>query len=335
MDRPDNVVSPVAEVALAASELRARLGATAERARDFAERARATSTRRAYRHDWRHFSAWCDEHGLPALPAAPETVALYLADLAGRPEPERPKVATLARRLAAIARAHRDAGADSPVRRAPADIVWRGIRRELGAAPAGKTPLLTADVRRMVEYLPDGLAGARDRALLVIGFAGAFRRSELVALDVADVRRGPHGLTIVIRRSKTDQEGHGRLVGLPAGAHALTCPVRAYTDWLAIGGITRGPVFRPVTRYDTLRSTRLTDQSVALIVKRAAVGAGLDPAPYGGHSLRAGLATAAAQAGVGERAIMAQTGHRSVLMVRRYIREGSLFRDNAAAALGL
>jgi integrase len=187
----------------------------------------------------------------------------------------------------------------------------------------------------MVECLPDGLAGARDRALLLIGFAGGFRRSELVALDVADVRRGRDGLTIAIRRSKTDQEGAGRLVGLPAGAQALTCPARAYANWLAIGGISRGPLFRPVTRYDTLRATRLTDQSVALIVKRAAVAAGLDPTPYGGHSLRAGLATAAAQAGVEERAIMAQTGHRSVLMVRRYIREGSLFRDNAAAALGL
>lgn len=331
----DSAIGPVAEIAVVAAELRARLGSTAERAREFAERARAASTRRAYRHDWRHFSTWCDGHGLPALPAAPETVALYLADLAGRPEPDRPKVATLARRLAAIARAHRDAGEDSPVRRTPADVVWRGIRRELGAAPSGKAPLLTADVRRMVECLPDGLAGARDRALLLLGFAGGFRRSELVALDVTDVRRGREGLTITIRRSKTDQEGHGRLVGLPVGVHPLTCPVRAYTDWLAAGDITRGPVFRPVTRYDTLRPTRLTDQSVALIVKRAAVGAGLDPAPYGGHSLRAGLATAAAQAGAGERAIMAQTGHRSVLMVRRYIREGSLFRDNAAAALGL
>jgi site-specific recombinase XerD len=325
----------IADVADVAAELRLRLGSTAERAREFAERARATSTRRAYRHDWRQFVAWCDGHGLPALPASPETVALYLAAMASQPLETRPKVATLARRLAAIGRAHRDAGEESPLHRAPADIVWRGIRRQLGVAPVGKAPLLTADVRLMIERLPDGLAGARDRALLVIGFAGAFRRSELVALDISDVRVASAGLTIALRRSKTDQEGHGRLVGLPRGRLALTCPVRAYHDWLAISGLSRGAVFRPVTRYDTLRPTRLTDQSVALIVKRAALAAGLEPAHYAGHSLRAGLATAAAQAGVDERSIMAQTGHQSVMMVRRYIRDGNLFRDNAAGSVGL
>ena len=146
---------------------------------------------------------------------------------------------------------------------------------------------------------------------------------------------GGTGLPYNIRRSKTDQEGAGRTVGLPYGSTPLTCPVRAYEDWLTASAITSGPLFRPITRHGTLRPRRLTDQSVALIVKRAATAAGLNPRDYAGHSLRAGLATAAAMAGVSERAIMAQTGHRSVLMVRRYIREGSLFRENAAAAVGL
>jgi integrase len=178
----------------------------------------------------------------------------------------------------------------------------------------------------------------RDRALLLVGFAGAFRRSELVSLDVADVADvvfNRDGLVVTLRRGKTDQEGVGRKVGLPFGSNPLTCPVRALRAWLDVAAIARGPIFRPVDRHAHISDTKLTDQSVALIVKRCAKAPGLDWERYAGHSLRSGLATAAAMADVSERAIMAQTGHKSLPMVRRYIRDGSLFRRNAAGAVGL
>ncbi len=188
----------------------------------------------------------------------------------------------------------------------------------------------------MVETLQlDTLRGRRDRALLLVGFAGAFRRSELVSLDVGDVAFNTDGLVVQLRRSKTDQEGQGRKVGLPFGSNPLTCPVRALRDWFSQGNITLGPIFRSIDRHGNLKPMRLTDQSVALIVKRSAKTAGLDWERYAGHSLRAGLATAAAMADVSERSIMEQTGHKSLPVVRRYIRDGSLFRRNAATAVGL
>jgi len=156
-----------------------------------------------------------------------------------------------------------------------------------------------------------------------------------VALDVADVQKSTDGLRITVRQSKTDQEGAGREVGIPHGQHPETCPVRALRAWREAAGISEGPIFRGVNRHDQLQGGRLTDRAVALIVKRAAERAGLDPSSYAGHSLRAGLATAAAAGGAPERAIMRQTGHRSVVMVRRYIRSGSLFQENAAAYVGL
>ncbi len=199
-------------------------------------------------------------------------------------------------------------------------------------------PALADDVRAMVAALPETTAGARDRALLLLGFAGALRRSELVALDVADVdttRAAREGLVVTVRRSKTDQEGAGQVVGLPRGQHAETCPDRALAAWLELAGIAAGPIFRAVDKAGRVRRTRLSGYDVARIVKRAAERAGLDPARYAGHSLRAGLATSAAIAGAEERDIMRQTRHQSVTVARRYIRDGSLFRRNAAGTVGL
>ncbi len=167
-----------------------------------------------------------------------------------------------------------------------------------------------------------------------MGFAAALRRSELVGLDVGDVAFTREGLVISLRRSKTDQEGQGRKIGIPAGMHPATCPVKALRAWLGAAGLEDGPVFRPLTRGGAVRTGRLSDKAVARIVKRTAQAAGLDPNEYAGHSLRAGLATSAAAAGVSERAIMQQTGHKSIAVARRYIREGSLFRENAAGAVG-
>jgi integrase len=255
---------------------------------------------------------------------------LYLMDLAGVA-----KTSTISRRLAAIAEAHRTAGCPSPTDDPTVKAVWAGIRRVHGTAADGAAPLTIGLLRRIVDALPDDLAGERDRALLVVGFAGALRRSELVALDVADVEERHEGLVVGIRRSKTDQEGAGRHVGLPYGSNPATCPVRSLRTWLEAAEISSGPVLRPVTRHGKVGPGRLSAASANRIVQRAVLRAGLDSRPYSAHSLRAGLATSAAEAGVSERAIMAQTGHRSVTVARGYIRSGSLFRDNAAAQVGL
>ncbi len=307
-----------------------QLAAMLNQAQDYARLSRATNTQRAYRADWADFSAWCAGHGQPALPATPQTVLLYLTDAA-----DRCKVSTLQRRLTTISQAHKAERHPSPTGDPAVRAVWAGIKRTKGTAQHGKTAAVTEDLRRMVRALPQtSTIGKRNRALLLLGFAGAFRRSELVGLDIADVVVTGDGLVVTLRRSKTDQEGAGRTVGIPYGSDPTTCPVRATTGWISAAGLTAGPLFRSITRHGKVQG-RLSDWAVAQVVKAAATGAGLDPTLYAGHSLRAGLATAAAQAGVSERAIMAQTGHKSLPMVRKYIRAGSLFQDNAAAKVGL
>src|SRR4051794_40678799 len=293
----------------------------------FVRAAKAPSTLRAYRSDWAHFTRWCDEHGVLALPATAETVALYLTGLAATHRP-----ATMTRRLTAISKAHQIAGHPSPatMQQPAVSETLKGIRRTLGTAPKVKAALLTADIRRLLASLPDNLAGHRDRSVLLLGFAGGFRRSELAALDVEDVQLTDDGLVVKLRRSKTDPEGKGRDVGIPYGSNPSTCPVQALNAWKTAAAISEGALFRGVDRHGHVGSIRLHKDSVGLIVKRAAEAAGLDPAKYAGHSLRAGLVTQGYLNGAGELAIMRQTGHRSLEMVRRYIRDGSLFRREFA-----
>lgn len=309
----------------------AALAATAVEAEAYHSQARAAATLRAYRTDWRAFEAWCATHQLTSLPAAPETVALYITEMA-----RRAKVSTVTRHLASIAQAHKQQGHDSPTRAAVVQNVLKGIRRAKGTAPTQKAAAEIAIIRAMVEQLDDSLQGVRDRAILLIGFAGAFRRSELASLTLADVQFTNDGLVITLRRSKTDQEGEGYLKGIPYGSTLATCPVRALRAWLDASGITTGSLFRSVWKGGRrLRPRGLNDRAIAEVVKRAAAAAGYDPARFSGHSLRAGLATSAGAAGVDERTIMEQTGHKTTTMVRRYIRRGSLFRNNAAAKVGL
>lgn len=302
-----------------------------EAARGYWENDRAANTATAYRSDWQQFEAWCGLHGLAAMPAAPATVGLHLADMAGHDY----KLGTIERRLAAITAAHQDAGHELNTKHTAIKKLLAGIRRTLGRAQQPKAALLTEDVRAMVKGLPEGLLGDRDRALLLVGFAGALRRSELVGFNVEDVKFEQAGMVLTIRRSKTDQEGQGQQIAIPYGRHATTCPVRALQAWLEAAGIASGPIFRAVNRHGHVAAGRLSDKAVALVVKRAALAAGLDPANYAGHSLRSGMATSAARAGADERSIMNQTRHRSVAMVRRYIQRGQLFADNAAGQLGL
>jgi site-specific recombinase XerD len=308
------------------------LASEIESAQRYASQAKAASTLRAYASDWRDFGSWCQARGVPVLPALPQTVALYLTSMADK----NIKPATMQRRLAAISKAHSAAGYDSPasMRHAAVSEVWKGIKRSKGTAQTVKAPIVTDNLRKMVATLPSTLAGARDRALLLVGFAGAFRRSELVALNVADVQEVPEGLAITLRRSKTDQEGSGRKVAIPYGGTLETCPVRSLKAWIVFAEIQDGPLFRSINRHGQIRN-RLTDKSVALIVKKYTGAAALDSRQFSGHSLRAGLVTSAAIAGVSEHSIMRQTGHRSSAMVRRYIRDANLFRENAAARVGL
>jgi site-specific recombinase XerD len=307
-----------------------RLGPSIERAKEFMSMAKAPATVKAYRSDWRDFEGWCETKGIRALPATAETVACYVSDLAAVRS-----VSTIQRRMSAVSQAHQAAGHESPTRSAVVQTIMAGIRREKGTAQKGKRPALVGQIRRMVKSAPDGLLGMRDRALLLLGFAGAFRRSELVGLDVEDVEFVEDGLVVTLRRSKTDQEGEGRKVGIPHGRGNETCPVRAVRFWLDGAGISEGPLLRSVNRHGRVQPGRLSAKAVALVVKRYAEAAGLESVEFSGHSLRAGLATSAAMAGASERAIMNQTGHRSVQMVRRYIRDGSLFRENAADVVGL
>jgi site-specific recombinase XerD len=301
-----------------------------EQVREYIRASKAENTLRGYQSDWRDFCAWCEAHSLGPLPAASETVASYIAVCASHL-----KVGSIQRRLNAIAEAHKAVGLESPTRSAIVANTMKGIRRTMGTAATQKAPALTDDIRAMVDATDSGLIGLRDRALILLGFAGAFRRSELVGLIAEDCAFSKDGLTITLRRSKIDQQGAGRKVGIPYGSNPETCPVRVLQAWIEQAGVTAGPLFRSINRHGQLQSGGLSGLDVARVVKKLADRAGLDAGKYAGHSLRAGHATAAAIAGASERSIMNQTGHRSVQMVRRYIRDGSLFRENSAGKLGL
>jgi integrase len=288
---------------------------------DYIAAALSDNSRRAYRSDLNHFLGWGG-----TVPATPEMVAVYLAAHAGHHAP-----ATLARRLITISKAHTAQGLPSPTGSALVKTTLRGIRRTHGAAQRQVAPAVKEDVLAMVAGLV-GVKGTRDRALLLIGFAGAFRRSELVALTVADIANAQQGLIITLLRSKTDQEGIGRKVAIPF-ARGAVCPVIALQKWLEVSSITEGPIFRAVNRHGVISDTSLDPQAVAWVVKERAKAAGLDPNKYSGHSLRAGLVTSAAQMGVSSWKIRAQTGHASDAMLSRYIRDANIFVDNAAGAV--
>jgi len=301
-------------------------------AAEYVEAGKADATLRAYRADWRHFETWCHIHGFLPLPAGPDVLALYLADFGGRQA-----AATLARRLTSINKVHRAAGHPAPglMEHLPVGETLKGIRRTHGTEQHPKQPLFTAELRVIADHLPDTLIGIRDRALLLLGFAGAFRRSELVNVRLEDVGETEEGLVIRVRRSKTDPEGKGRQVAIPYGSSPLTCPVRSWRQWKEAAGLTAGPLFRRIDRHGSVNDRGLHRDSVGAIVKRAVKAAGLDPKLYAGHSLRAGLCTQAYVNGARELDIMRQTGHKSLETVRKYIRGRGLFRDNPAAKLGL
>lgn len=309
-----------------------------DRADEFARRARSANTRRAYDSDWTVFTRWCGDHGLQPLPAAPETVRIYVGELAAMGR----KPSTITRHAASIAVVHRRAGHVPPP---TADPLFRetlsGIRKTLGVAPAKKAAAELGVLQAMIAATPllgdDGRplpGGVRDRALLLLGFAAFARESELAGLDAEDVREVDDGLRLTVRSSKTDQEGAGQEVGVPYGSHAETCPVRALRAWRRVLHAESGPLFRTVTRWGHI-GERMSPEAVGDVVKRAAARAGYDPALFAGHSLRSGGATAAAKGKAPDRAIMRQGRWSSERIVRGYIRSATLFEENAAAFTGL
>jgi site-specific recombinase XerD len=309
-----------------------RLGRNAEK---LAAHSRAANTVLAYSADWRRFSAWCKEFGRQALPASAATVALYVSEFAGAKS-----ASTVVRWVAAIAAEHRRAGHVDPTKQPPACEVIAGIRRTPARGPShAKAAVTVPELRRMVRAARKRAApwGARDAAILLVGFAGGFRRSELVSLELADVGAfSAAGVMLHLRRSKTDQESHGRAVAIARGAARATCPVRALKEWIRVRGAWPGPLFCPIAAlHCTIQHRRLSDCVVWGVVKRAASAAGLDAAKFGAHSLRAGLVTAAHESGASDSAIMSATGHKSVTTLARYIRSNGSGAFSSCPSRGL
>jgi site-specific recombinase XerD len=273
------------------------------------------------------FTAWCAAHKVSPLPAAAEAVAAFLGVEADRGL----KASTIGRRLAAIRYAHQLAGLPTPADDERVRAIVRGIRRAIGTATAPKAPATNDRLLAMVAARRDSLAACRDRALLLLGFAGAFRRSELVALDCEDIEETGEGLKINIRRSKSDQEAAGATVAIVRGS--VACPVEALRAWLSEADISTGAIFRRVNKADKVLPHRLTAQTVALIVKAYATRAGFDSRLFAGHSLRSGFLTSAARRGASVFKMMDQSRHRSIDTLRAYVRDAEVFRDHAGAGL--
>lgn len=288
--------------------------------RQYVNEALSANTRRAYRTDMEHFMAWGG-----SVPASPEVVAQYLTDHAPTLA-----MATLSRRLVSIAKAHTLQSFPDPVKDDLVKMTMRGIRRVHGKPQAQVSPILKEDLVVMLSHVPYTVKGKRDRALLLLGFCAALRRSELAAVRIENVSFSSRGMVLTLPRSKTDQTGQGRKIGIPFGRGKI-CPVLSLKDWITHLGADAGSLFMPITKGSHLGVGRISDRAIADIIKFYAEKAGLDPVSYSGHSLRSGLATSAAQHGISSWKIRQQTGHKSEQMLARYIRDGDLFTNNAAS----
>lgn len=295
---------------------------------------KAEHTIDAYESDWLDFCDWCRYHHEKSFPAGTAAIVNYINDLA-----DYAKFATIRRRISAISEnfnAAVTAGVieENPCREWIVRETLVGLSRQKGGAQKGKTPLYWEDLEKIVKTMDlKNLRDVRDKAILLLGFMGAFRRSEISGLDVEDIRFLPQGAIVTVRQSKTDQTAEGQQVGIPYISNTSMCAVTALKAWLSKGGITSGPLFRNMNRKGEANARRLSDKSINLILKKYVQRIGLSPELYGAHSLRHGFATSAALHGVEERLIMKQTRHRSVDMVRRYINEASLFVNNPISAM--
>ena len=287
---------------------------------------KANHTIDANESDWNDLCDWCRYHHQTSYPGKPETIVNYINDLA-----DYAKASTIRRRISAISENYNASGdhVENPCRAWIVKEALIGLTRLKGTVQKGKTPIYWEEIEEMIHRMDlSSLQALRDRAVLLLGFMGAFRRSELAGLDVEDIRKYPQGIVVTIRHSKTDQTSAGQQIGIPYLSHSSMDCIHALQEWLTAAGITSGPLFRSFLKNGKVSSRRLSDKSINLIVKKYAASIGLNPEMYGAHSLRHGFATYAALQGVEERLIMKQTRHRSVEMVRRYINEADLFTNN-------
>ena len=290
---------------------------------------KASNTVRAYKSDFNHFGVFCAQNGFKSLPSEPKIVSLYLTHLSTKDA----KMSTLKRRLVSIGVIHKLKGHYLDTKHPSIIENIMGIKRRKGSLQKAKKPLLINSLKEIINVIDqqnkEEIKKLRDRSIILIGFSGGFRRNEIVSLNYDDLDFVPEGLKISIRRSKTDQFGEGFIKALPYFDSSQYCPVISLKKLLDLSKINSGPVFRRFVKGSKLSENRLTDQTVALLIKEYLNLAGIDNKNFSGHSLRSGFATSAAESGAEERSIMAMTGHKSAEMVRRYIKEANLFKNNA------
>jgi site-specific recombinase XerD len=290
---------------------------------------KANNTIRAYKSDFNDFELFCIQNGFKSLPSEPKIISLYLTSLSSK----NIKMSTLKRRLVSIGVVHKLKGHYLDTKHPLIIENIMGIKRRKGSTQNGKKPLLINNLKVLIKAINklniNPIIKFRDRTIILIGFSGGFRRNEIVSLNYDDIEFVPEGAKITLRKSKTDQYGEGFLKGIPYFDNPVYCPVISLQNWLKISEINSGPLFRRFSKGSKLTEMRLTDQTVALIIKKYLNLAGLDSKNYSGHSLRSGFATSAAESGAEERSIMAMTGHKSTEMVRRYIKEANIFKNNA------
>ena len=293
------------------------------------EHSKAPNTIRAYQSDFKDFRLFCSKNGFRSLPSESKTVSLYLTHLSTNEA----KISTLKRRLVSIGVIHKLKGYYLDTKHPAIIENIMGIKRRKGSIQKSKKPLLINDLKNIINVIDqqekENIKKLRDRSIILIGFSGGFRRNEIVSLNYDDLDFVSEGLKISIRRSKTDQFGEGAIKALPYFDSTQYCPVVSLKKWIEISNISSGPLFRRFSKGSKLTENRLTDQTVALLIKEYLLLTGIDSKNYSGHSLRSGFATSAAESGVEERSIMAMTGHKSTEMVRRYIKEANLFKNNA------
>ena len=290
---------------------------------------KANNTIRAYKSDFRDFGLFCAQNGLRSIPSDPNTISLYLTYLSTKDV----KLSTLKRRLVSIGVIHKLKGHYLDTKHPSIIENIMGIKRRKGSVQKGKKPLLINNLKTLINVIDskinEEIKRLRDRTILLIGFSGGFRRNEIVSLDYDDLEFVSEGLKINLKRSKTDQFGEGTIKGLPYFDNSQYCPVISAQKWIEVSNIKSGPLFRKFSKGSKLTENRLTDQTIALLIKGYLKLAGIDNNNYSAHSLRSGFATSAAESGAEERSIMAMTGHKSTEMVRRYIKEANLFKNNA------
>ena len=290
---------------------------------------KANNTIRAYKSDFNDFGAFCSKHGFKSLPTEPKIIALYLTYLTNKEA----KMSTLRRRLVSISMIHKHKGHYLDTKHPVIIENLMGIKRRKGSIQKGKKPLLINHLKAIIKVIDEDkseeIKKIRDKTILLTGFGGGFRRTELISIDYDDLEFVPEGLKITLKRSKTDQFGEGMIKGLPYFSSTKYCPVFHLKKWLELSKIKDGPIFRRFAKGSSLTKNRLTDQSVVIIIKQYLEIAGIDNKNFSGHSLRSGFATVSAESGADERSIMAMTGHKTTQMVRRYIKEANIFKNNA------